>query len=124
LGIGSLRDTLAAAQRTFSEWAKLPSGRTTDALMARLSATFFTLLDGVTIARSRKHIQNYYRESVVQLGGFPKRMPPRPIYPEIDTRGSFMPYDAIIFSRPIGLPMRRPAFVTSAKPSARPISLG
>jgi hypothetical protein len=95
LGIGSLRDTLAAAQRTFSEWAKLPSGRTTDALMARLSATFFTLLDGVTIARSRKHIQNYYRESVVQLGGFPKRMPPRPIYPEIDTRGSFMPYDAI-----------------------------
>ena len=38
--------------------------------------SFFTLLDEVTIARSRKHIKNYYSASIEQLGGFPERKPP------------------------------------------------
>jgi superfamily II DNA or RNA helicase len=94
LGIPSLKDALATAQRTFTEWSKHSEHQTSD-LMARLSAAFFTLLDEVTIARSRKHIQRYYSASIAQLGGFPERARPLAIYPEIDRRGRFMSYDRL-----------------------------
>lgn len=96
LGIGSLKETLATAQKTFSLWARKQSNeRKTAELMEKLSATFFKLLDELTIARSRKHIQKYYRATVVQLGGFPERMKPVSIYPEIDLRGRFLSYDKL-----------------------------
>jgi SNF2 family DNA or RNA helicase len=96
LGIGSLKDTLTAAQKVFSVWArKQSSERRTGDLLEKLSAAFFKLLDELTIARSRKHIQKYYRENIAQLGGFPERKKPVSIYPEIDTRGRFLSYDKI-----------------------------
>ena len=95
LGIASLKDTLATAQRTFTEWSKRGGERRTSELMERLSSSFFTLLDEVTIARSRKHIKNYYSASIEQLGGFPERKPPIAIYPEIDQRGRFLSYDRL-----------------------------
>lgn len=94
LGILSLKDTLATAQRVFSEWAKRGERRTSE-LMERLSSTFFTLLDEVTIARSRKHIQRYYSATLDQFGGFPERAQPRAVYPEIDLRGRFLSYDRL-----------------------------
>lgn len=94
LGIPSLKDTLATAQRTFSEWSKR-SDRRTGELMERLSSAFFTLLDEVTIARSRKHIQRYYSATIERLGGFPERTRPQAIYPAIDLRGLFMSYDRL-----------------------------
>jgi superfamily II DNA or RNA helicase len=94
LGIPSLKDTLATAQRTFSEWSKRGERRTSE-LMERLSSAFFTLLDEVTIARSRKHIQRYYSATIERLGGFPERTRPQSIYPEIDLRGRFMSYDRL-----------------------------
>ena len=61
LGIGSLKETLAAAQKVFSLWARQQSSeRKTSELLERLNAAFFKLLDELTIARSRKHIQRYY----------------------------------------------------------------
>ena len=95
LGIVSLKDALAVAQRTFSEWAKKSAERKTSELMERLSSAFFTLLDELTIARSRKHIQTYYRETVEKLGGFPARNKPMAIYPDIDLDGLFMSYDKL-----------------------------
>lgn len=94
LGIPSLKVTLATAQRTFSEWSK-HGERSTSALMERLSSAFFTLLDEVTIARSRKHIQRYYSDTIAQFGGFPERTRPQSMYPEIDRRGRFLPYDRL-----------------------------
>jgi hypothetical protein len=38
--------------------------------LEKLSAAFFKLLDELTIARSRKHIQKYYKDTIAQLGGF------------------------------------------------------
>jgi SNF2 family DNA or RNA helicase len=77
LGIGSLKETLAAAQKVFSVWARQHSSeRKTSELLEKLSAAFFKLLDGLTIARSRKHIQKYYTQTIAQLGGFPKRQKP------------------------------------------------
>ncbi|WP_129630817.1 helicase-related protein [Candidatus Oscillochloris fontis] len=95
LGIESLEQTLTVAQRTFSEWARKGSERRTSVLLERLSAGFFSLLDALTIARSRKHIQRYYGATIAALGGFPERKRPLAIYPEIDLDGLFMSYDKL-----------------------------
>lgn len=96
LGIGSLKETLATAQKVFSIWAKKQTHeRKTGDLLEKLSAAFFKLLDELTIARSRKHIQKYYKATIAQLGGFPKREKPVSIYPEIDLLGRFLSYDKL-----------------------------
>ena len=96
IGVGSLKETLATAQKVFSLWAKRQTHeRKTGDLLEKLNATFFKLLDELTIARSRKHIQKYYKATIAQLGGFPKREKPVSIYPEIDIRGRFLSYDKL-----------------------------
>ena len=96
LGIVSLKDTLATAQRTFTEWAKQRGvHRQTSALLEQLSSAFFKLLDELTIARSRKHIVEYYRDSLKELGGFPARSKPISISPDIDLKKQFMSYDEL-----------------------------
>ena len=93
-GIDSLKKTLADAQRTFTDWAKQDNRQTRD-LLERLSSAFFKLLDEVTIARSRKHIEKYYPDSLKKLGGFPERKKPIPVYTKIDLEGQFMSYDEL-----------------------------
>lgn len=95
-GIASVTETLRVAQGVFTEWAK-PKGeeRKTDELLARLSSAFFKLLDELTIARSRKHVKKYYKDSVERLGGFPVRTPPLAVYPSIDLQGEFYSYDVL-----------------------------
>ncbi len=96
IGIGSLKDTLTAAQKTFTVWAKKHSGeRRTKDLLDKLSSAFFKLLDELTIARSRKHILRYYKDSIARLGGFPTRNKPVSIYPEIDLQRRFLSYDKL-----------------------------
>lgn len=95
LGLPSLTETLAVAQRTFTEWAAAAGPRTTTTLLERLPAAFFKLLDGLTIARSRRHIERYYAATVTALGGFPVRARPLAVYPDIDTQGEFLPYDQL-----------------------------
>lgn len=94
LGIGSLQSTLAAAQRAFNEWAKQQDHRT-ERLLETLSSSFFKLLDELSIARSRKHLERYYPEAMAQLGGFPKRLRPLASYSDIDTLERFMTYDKL-----------------------------
>ena len=63
------------AQRVFNEWSKLDTEhRTADRILQMLDFDFFELLDSVTIARSRKHIQAFY--DTTEIGAFPKRRPP------------------------------------------------
>ena len=95
LDIGSLRETLSTAQSTFAAWAKEGKQRKTADLLERLSSAFFKLLDGLTIARSRKHIEKYYEDSLQELGGFPERCPPKSVYSDIDLMDGFMSYDEL-----------------------------
>jgi SNF2 family DNA or RNA helicase len=95
LGISSLKETLAAAQRTFNEWAKAPGERRTSVLLERLSSAFFSLLDELTIARSRKHILKYYKDSIAQVGQFPRRLKPISVFSEIDSLGKYLSYDRL-----------------------------
>jgi len=95
LGILSIKDTLATAQRTFSDWAKKNNNHDTKDLLSKFSSSFFKLLDALTIARSRKHIYRYYKDSIEKLGGFPKRLKPISKYPNIDLKQEFPTYDSL-----------------------------
>ncbi len=71
----SLDDIFRQAQTAFNRWSKLPpEDRTTKALLESLSFDFFEVLDSVTIARSRKHIEQYY--DTTDIGKFPERLKP------------------------------------------------
>ena len=99
LGIVNVSTTLANAQQTFNQWSKKQNGTPNpNTLLDQLSSTFFKLLDAVTIARSRKHIKKYYKDSLHQLGGFPERdQPPKTVYPRLvnaaDPSQPVMSYD-------------------------------
>lgn len=63
------------AQAVFNEWSKLPSEkRTAKTILEQLDFDFFELLDSVTIARSRKHIETFY--DTKDIGKFPERRKP------------------------------------------------
>lgn len=63
------------AQSAFNRWSKMaPDERTTKNLLSLLSFDFFEVLDSVTIARSRKHIEQYY--DTTDIGKFPERLKP------------------------------------------------
>ena len=95
LAINSIKDTLATAQKTFMEWARRSGERDARDLMDRLPASFFTLLDELTIARSRNHIKKYYRASLEKIGHFPKRRKPLSMFSDIDLKGRFLSYDRL-----------------------------
>lgn len=82
------------AQRSFNTWSKLePEERTTDALLKTLNFDFFELLDSVTIARSRKHIEKYYDTS--EIGKFPERKKPISLRPQLTDLDSAINYNQI-----------------------------
>ena len=96
IGIQNIMETLRQAQGHFSNWAKqLPAKRKTSDLLVRLGADFFKLLDELTIARARKHIQKYYQHEMTRLGKFPERLKPITLSPDIDSEGKFMSYDKL-----------------------------
>ncbi|MCZ2153561.1 MAG: DEAD/DEAH box helicase [Bryobacterales bacterium] len=95
IGIPSLKETLTAAQKTFNEWARQHGDRKTSVLLERLTASFFKILDELTIARSRKHILKYYKSTIAQVGSFPKRLKPDSRFPDIDGLREFPPYDEL-----------------------------
>lgn len=76
------------AQKVYNAWCKLPEAeRTTKNLLSQLDFDFFEVLDSVTIARSRHHIQTYYDTS--DIGEFPKRNKPISLYPKLtDKKGA------------------------------------
>lgn len=92
--IQNIGQTLENAQRNFTRWAETKNtSKNLKDLLERLDSSFFKLLDELTIARSRKHIKNFYK--VENMGSFPDRNKPLAIYPDIDTDNRFPPYDLI-----------------------------
>lgn len=82
------------AQKAFNAWSKLdPEDRTTDALLRTLDFDFFEVLDSVTIARSRKHIEKYYNTQ--EIGKFPQRLKPISRRPSMTDLSSAINYNQI-----------------------------
>jgi hypothetical protein len=89
-GIPSIEATTRLAQRQFNRWLDLDeAGKTAGALIEMLGFDYFTLLDLVTIARSRKHIERYY--GTTETGRFPDRLKPINIKADVDLAGQFRP---------------------------------
>lgn len=90
----TIEEIFKQAQRAFNTWSKLePEARTTDALLRTLDFDFFELLDSVTIARSRKHIEKYY--DTTEIGKFPERKKPISRRPQLTDLNSAINYNQI-----------------------------
>jgi SNF2 family DNA or RNA helicase len=97
MGVSSLKDLIADAQRRFTIWAEPKNNvaRNVRELLDQLPSSFFKLLDGLTIARSRRHVERYYKHEMQKIGAFPKRLKPISLAPEIDLKKRFMSYDRL-----------------------------
>ena len=95
--IKDIAQTLISAQNQFTRWAdrKHNPERTQKQLIDRLDVAFFKLLDELTIARSRKHIINFYKDELISIGKFPIKPNPISVYPTIDLKDRFFTYDEI-----------------------------
>ena len=87
-GIESIEKTTRLAQLQFNRWLVMEErNRTPTRLMDMLGFDYFTLLDLLTIARSRKHVEKYY--GTTETGRFPDRLKPINIKPDVDRLGEF-----------------------------------
>lgn len=94
VGLDNLELILRKAQAVFNRWSELPDPeRTTESFVNMMDLDYFKLLDTVTIARSRKHIEKYY--NLEEIGKFPTRLTPENRYPIIDTENEFPPIEEI-----------------------------
>ena len=92
--IDSVSNTMRKAQTAFNIWNKLPTEeQTTETLLEYLNWDYFKLLDSLTIARSRKHIEKYY--GLEKIGKFPQRLPPINRDCEIDIKREFPSFSEI-----------------------------
>ncbi len=96
LEIASVKDTMQKAQTHFTNWSKRPpEQRKTRELIAAIGGDFFKLLDGLSIARSRRQVASYYSGEMQKLGGFPKRPPPKAIHAPIDLDSRFLSFEQL-----------------------------
>lgn len=92
--IKSVSHTIRIAQTQYNKWSNLDEEeRTTERLLDMLSWDYFSLLDSLTIARSRRHIEKYYNMN--DIGKFPNRLVPKNIKESIDEIGQFPPMEQI-----------------------------
>lgn len=89
-GLKSIEQTLRKAQMAFNKWNSLSDEeKKLETLLEMLEIDYFKLLDMLTIARSRKHIQKYY--DTASIGKFPERLKPLNIKANIDSKDDFIP---------------------------------
>ena len=90
----SVEEIFRRAQTVFNDWSKLaPEDRTARAILDALDFDFFELLDGVTIARSRKHIETFY--DTKDIGKFPERKKPLSFHCPLTHKGGVMGFNDI-----------------------------
>jgi hypothetical protein len=90
----SVEEIFRQAQAMFTRWTKLPpEERTPEAILSALDFEFFELLDSVTIARSRRHIEAHY--DTTEIGTFPTRRHPISFRPPLTEREDVPPFDGI-----------------------------
>lgn len=89
-----INEIFKQAQKAFNAWSRLkPEQRTTAALLKMLDFDFFEVLDSVTIARSRRHIEKYY--STAEIGKFPERLKPIAYRPHLTDLNNAINYNDI-----------------------------
>ncbi len=90
----SVEEVFRNAQKVFNAWSRLPpEERTPRAILDALDFDFFELLDSVTIARSRRHIQTFY--DTKDIGHFPERRKPLTFQQPLSTQAGTMSFNEI-----------------------------
>lgn len=113
----SIKEIFNSAQKAFNTWSQLPvAERTTDAILTMLDFDFFELLDSVTIARSRRHIETFY--DTADIGHFPERRKPISIQSPLTERADVIGFNEI-FQRLSRLKLAVYAPVSYILPSRR-----
>lgn len=80
-GIDSIKQVIKRSQKDFNQWMKLEDDeRTIESFFQYMNPEYFTLLETLTIARSRKLIEHFYDTS--DVGKFPTRLDPINITPD------------------------------------------
>ncbi len=111
----SIDEIFRRAQTAFNAWSALPSEeRTAAAILNALDFDFFELLDSVTIARSRRHIQTYY--DTKDIGNFPERLRPHSHHCKLTQREDVIGFNDI-FARLTALTLAVYAPLTYVQPS-------
>ena len=91
LGVSNVGSLMAVAQREFKQWESSVSAdgrRDKAALLEQLGADFLRLLEGVSISRSRRHIEQFYEHEMARVGQFPSREAPVNNHPPTDLNGA------------------------------------
>ncbi len=111
----SIEEIFRRAQRAFNEWSSLaPDERTAASILKALDFDFFELLDAVTIARSRRHIETFY--DTKDIGDFPQRRKPLSFHRPITERSDVMGFNDI-FTQLSGLKLAVYAPISYILPS-------
>lgn len=96
LKIASIKETTRQAQAHFTLWSRKPAAqRKTRDLISAIGGDFFKMLDGLSIARSRRQVASYYADEVKHLGGFPRRPPPKAVHAPIDLDEKFLSFEQL-----------------------------
>lgn len=122
----SVEEIFRQAQAAFTRWSKLPAEeRTPEAILKALDFEFFELLDSVTIARSRKHIEAHY--DTTAIGTFPTRRPPISYRPPLTEREDVPPFDDIYgnsaFSNSRATPLPNTSSPVASRDTKRPTEM-
>ncbi|MGF1450467.1 MAG: helicase-related protein [Opitutales bacterium] len=89
-----IEEIFRRAQTAFNNWSNLPpEERTPAAILEALDFDFFQLLDSVTIARSRKHVQTFY--DISEIGTFPTRLKPASVHSPLTSRRDVIGFNDI-----------------------------
>jgi len=89
-----IEEVFRRAQAAFNVWSKLPpEQRTAEAILDTLDFDFFEVLDSVTIARSRKHIETFY--DTADIGSFPERLKPVSVHCQLTHRTDVIGFNEI-----------------------------
>lgn len=90
LGVSDIGNLLKRAQTQFKQWetqAPLNGQRNKKEFLDNLGSDFYRLLGGISIARSRRQIEEFYAAEIDRIGRFPDRAKPVNVYPPTDMEG-------------------------------------
>lgn len=104
LGVRNIDYTFRTAQRVFNDWKELDSPKISE-FIKDLPPTFFTLTDSLTVARTRKMINNHQTDLY-----FPKTAKPENIFVTPKQMGNFESFEELFDHFPPMLSGYQPAF--------------
>ena len=95
LEITNVKSLFKKSKTQYTTWVK-SSTKTTSQLLDKLDPSLFNLLDEISIARSRKQIEKFYKSDIEKIGSFPTRLAPLSIkLDKLDLEGGYYSFEEL-----------------------------